>query len=180
MIQMTLDLRALAKRVHVANAKWWVHLDTGVRLHRNVGELLILVVSELAEAMEGHRKSLNDDKLPHRTMYEVELADAFIRVLDIMGGLQLPFKNRLSVMQFTNNTGENLLKLTALCTQAYSYRARTSELARVLEQFLVELIALCAHDSCDLIGAFEEKMAFNAVRVDHTHEARKQADGKKY
>ena len=47
----------------------------------------MLVVSELAEAMEGHRKSLMDDKLPHRPMIEVELADALIRILDISGGL---------------------------------------------------------------------------------------------
>lgn len=32
----------------------------------------------------------------------------------------------------------------------------------------------------DLQGAFEEKMNFNAVRRDHTHEARREADGKKF
>lgn len=49
----------------------------------------MLVVSELAEAMEGHRKGLRDDKLPHRAMLEVELADAVIRILDISAGLSL-------------------------------------------------------------------------------------------
>lgn len=58
-------------------------------LKRNVGELLMLVVSELAEALEGDRKNLQDDKLPHRKMFEVELADAVIRILDIAGGFQL-------------------------------------------------------------------------------------------
>lgn len=111
----------MAARVHEANAKWWVDLETGERIERNVGELLMLSVSELAEAMEGHRKNLQDDKLPHRKMFEVEIADCLIRLLDIAGGLGL-----------------------------------------------------------DLGGAFEEKMAYNAVRVDHTHEARKAADGKKY
>jgi hypothetical protein len=42
----------------------------------------MLMVSELAEAMEGHRKGLMDDKLPHRTALEVELADCLIRILD--------------------------------------------------------------------------------------------------
>ena len=42
----------------------------------------MLMVSELAEAMEGERKSLMDDKLPHRKMAEVELADALIRIFD--------------------------------------------------------------------------------------------------
>lgn len=44
---------------------------------------LMLTVSELSEAMEGHRKGLADDKLPHRRMFEVELADAMIRILHL-------------------------------------------------------------------------------------------------
>ena len=47
------------------------------------------IASEVSEAMEGHRKLLMDDKLPHRTMLEVELADAVIRVFDLAGGLGL-------------------------------------------------------------------------------------------
>jgi len=78
-----------ATRVHEANAKWWVDLYTGEPIERNVGELLMLCVSELSEALEGHRKNLMDDKLPHRKMFEVELADCLIRILDIAGGLGL-------------------------------------------------------------------------------------------
>jgi hypothetical protein len=62
---------------HAANHKWWISLDDGVtQLKRNKGELLMLMVSEIAEAMEGERKDLMDDKLPYRKMAEVELADA--------------------------------------------------------------------------------------------------------
>lgn len=78
---------------------WWTELGTGrdmtstgypkVQPNRNVGELLCLVHSEVSEAMEGHRKLLMDDKLPHRTMLEVELADAVIRICDMAGGLNL-------------------------------------------------------------------------------------------
>lgn len=35
--------------------------------------------------MEGHRKDLMDDKLPHRQMVRVELADAVIRIYDLAG-----------------------------------------------------------------------------------------------
>jgi len=56
---------------------------------RNVGELLCLVHSEISEAMEGARKNLHDDKLPHRRMLEVELADAMIRMFDIAGAYGL-------------------------------------------------------------------------------------------
>jgi NTP pyrophosphatase (non-canonical NTP hydrolase) len=64
---------------------WWHDIHTGEPLERNVGELLMLIVSEVAEAMEGHRKNLMDDKLPHRKMLEVELADAVIRIFDLAG-----------------------------------------------------------------------------------------------
>lgn len=56
---------------------------------RNKGELLCLVHSEISEAMEGHRKDLMDEKLPHRKAFEVELADALIRIFDIAGAYDL-------------------------------------------------------------------------------------------
>lgn len=114
-------LNRLAKICHKANARWWHEPLTGARLDRNVGEMLMLSVSELAEAMEGHRKNLMDDKLPHRPMIEVEIVDCFIRLFDLAG--------------------------------AYGM---------------------------DLDGAFEEKMAFNATRADHTNAARLAAGGKQY
>lgn len=82
-------LTALANEVHRRNveAGWWTDLHTGEDLHgkRNVGEMLCLVHSEISEAMEGHRKRLMDDKLSHRPMLKVELIDAVIRILDILG-----------------------------------------------------------------------------------------------
>ena len=39
--------------------------------------------------MEGARKGLSDDKLPSRTMEEVELADTLIRIFDYAGGFGL-------------------------------------------------------------------------------------------
>jgi NTP pyrophosphatase (non-canonical NTP hydrolase) len=65
--------------------RWYHHPVTGERLTLNKGERLMLIVSELAEAMEGERKGLMDDKLPHRPMAEVELADALIRIFDYAG-----------------------------------------------------------------------------------------------
>lgn len=73
-------------------AGWWNDLRTGEELVDRphiIGEKLMLVVSEVAEAMEGHRKKLMDDKLPHRPMIEVELADAVIRICDLAGAMGL-------------------------------------------------------------------------------------------
>ena len=49
-------LNGFCSLVHTLNQRWWHDLATGERLNRNLGELLMLVVSEIAEAMEGHRK----------------------------------------------------------------------------------------------------------------------------
>ena len=54
-----------------------------------VAEKLCLIHSEVSEAMEGARKNLMDDKIKHRKMIEVELADAVIRILDLCGALKL-------------------------------------------------------------------------------------------
>lgn len=69
---------------------WWTNITTKQPLtlsEVNIGEKLMLIVSEVAEGMEGHRKSLMDDKLTHRTRLEVELADAIIRICDLAGFL---------------------------------------------------------------------------------------------
>lgn len=68
-----------------ADAGWWDREKTW----ETVPRCLMLIVSELAEAMEGDRKDLMDDKLPHRKMLEVELADAMIRIGDLAGALGL-------------------------------------------------------------------------------------------
>lgn len=80
-----------------SRAGWWTDLKTGEPLNSQAGEppkvqipeKLMLIVSEVAEAMEGHRKGLMDNHLPHRTMLEVELADTVIRCFDLAGGLGL-------------------------------------------------------------------------------------------
>jgi NTP pyrophosphatase (non-canonical NTP hydrolase) len=87
--QIAAMINSLTRHVHAANKQWWRNLETDEPIQRNVGELLALVHSEISEALEGHRKNLMDDKLPHRKMFEVELADAIIRIFDIAAGLNL-------------------------------------------------------------------------------------------
>lgn len=88
----------LAEVCHTAsfNAGWWRHGTEDLRTEMLAGsrfgkalfaEKLTLVHSEVSEAMEGHRKGLMDNHLPHRPMAEVELADAVIRIADLAGAM---------------------------------------------------------------------------------------------
>jgi NTP pyrophosphatase (non-canonical NTP hydrolase) len=88
-VPLSQSLNGFAKMCHEANIKWWYDLNTGALLDRNKGEMLMLMVSEIAEAMEGERKDLMDDHLPHRKMAEVELADALIRIFDYAGAYNM-------------------------------------------------------------------------------------------
>ena len=79
-------LNDFAQECHSANIQWWRDVNTNEPIKRNFGELIALCHSELSEALEGHRKDLNDDKLPHRKMVEVELVDCLIRIFDLAAG----------------------------------------------------------------------------------------------
>ena len=55
---------------------------------RNTGEALMLIVTELAEAMEGYRKQDHDN-------FREELADTFIRLFDLCGGLKIDIQSEI-------------------------------------------------------------------------------------
>lgn len=76
-------INALAAHLHAKSsaAGWWDGVDANDPYV--AATKLMLIVSEVSEAMEGMRKDLMDDKLPHRKMGEVELADALIRICDL-------------------------------------------------------------------------------------------------
>ena len=80
-------LADLVAHTHRANKHWWKDPKTGEPFNPYLltPTKLMLIVSELSEAMEGHRKDLNDTHLTNRKMFEVEMADALIRLLDLAG-----------------------------------------------------------------------------------------------
>lgn len=100
------------------NAGWWQDISTGqdftvecqqgTRLGKAiVAEKLCLIHSEVSEAMEGARKNLQDDKLPHRKMLEVELADAVIRIMDLCGALKYDLAGAMQEKLLYNSSRED-------------------------------------------------------------------------
>lgn len=104
-----------------AESGWWTDLKTGESttspcygtqlipdlLKINVPEKLCLIHSEISEGMEGFRKDLMDDKLKHRPMLEVELADAVIRIFDLAGGIGLDVAGAIAEKLLVNATRED-------------------------------------------------------------------------
>ena len=195
-----MNLNELAKTVHLANTKWWQDVDTGLPIKRNKGELLALVHSELSECHEGECEDLQDDKLPDRKMGEVECVDAVIRLFDYSAGFGYDLNAAallVGLLEFND-----LNHITA-CAQLFDLVKQVSHgnlatvhaaVSRVLEHerkgrspqevaaALVHcLLSICVYaklQGYDLQGAYTDKTAYNASRVDHSHEARKAVGGK--
>ena len=90
---------------------------------RNVGEMLMLIVSEIGEAMEAHRKNrfairskidpkkdMEPVKFEHliKDTFEDELADAVIRILDMAGGLGIDLEWHIQQKVEYNKSRERL------------------------------------------------------------------------
>lgn len=176
-----MDLNKYAQEIHQANRKWWVDLETGLPIERNKAELRMLVISELSECLEGERKNLQDDKLPHRKMAEVEMADTVIRILDYAGGFKIELGeipvDQLILMDsipLPDNRAQFLFIITCgVCDSQDQESVSLRGLIWFCETY-------CKKFGYDLWSAVEEKLKFNATREDHTTEARKQANGKKF
>lgn len=168
-----MNLNELAVQVHQANIKWWQDIDTGSPIERNRKELLMLVITEISEAVEGERKNLMDDKLPHRRMAEVEMADAYIRLLDYSAGFKVHIGERYCNYVPAENKGEALFNISACVIRIAISDERLAAALYQIEDY-------CKFHGYDLMVAMKEKMNFNAKREDHTHEARAIAGGKKW
>lgn len=102
------NLNNLAKEIHQVNKEkgFWDK-------ERNVGEMLMLVTSELGEAMEAHRKGTfanweayesnlkKGENVPEnfkkhiKDSFEDEIADAIIRLLDMAAGLNIDLDKQI-------------------------------------------------------------------------------------
>ncbi len=198
---LPLDLRTLAADIHASNiaAGWWkqtrlpdenIHpgaAPTMLTLPRNVGELLALIHSEISEADVGFDADLMDDKLPHRRMTEVELADVSICVLDMLGFYAPKW------VQDDRDSGPLALPLYAYwpdwcrlmhrtTTEALEHfrKGREEEGCRSLDKLLGVVHFAAIQFGYDLTGAIIEKRAFNQTRSDHQLSNRAASGGKQF
>lgn len=144
---------------------------------------MMLVVTELAEAAEGFRKDLDDDHLPHHKMFDVELADAAIRLLDIAGALDIDcdIDTRLVwiarndiTRAYNRNQLEHLFYITTKLTD------RTHGTHSCVRNSLAAIQAVAAMNGIDLDLIIVEKSRYNETRADHKPENRDKPGGKKY
>ena len=167
-------INLLAQEIHADNvaAGWW-------EKDQCLFTKFQLVSTEVAEATEGERKNLMDDKLPKRKMGEVELADALIRTLDIAGHLKISCStsyDQLTLPSMPKNI--NIFKVHWFINKALIAFEEVRS-PRSLAVLIKHIMIAGEMMNYDIVAAMEEKRAFNKVREDHKLENRAKANGKK-
>ena len=199
-------VREQSKTQHANNSKWWYDLVTGDRLDRNRGELLALVHSEISEAWQGLYQF--DDKLPEQNGALTEIADALIRVFDMLGGFGIEFPesqvfpelviseegcgvayainechssvtNLLEVYRKHSDDNDKLVKGYAnLIGTLFSTYSLILDL--IDDEVVVEFNTLQPFATTDLVDLLNMKAEYNKNRADHKVENRIADGGKKF
>lgn len=153
---------------------------TGIDPNKNIGELLMLIVSELGEALEAHRcgrfakmeivesntfgewDCIPDFEKYIKDTFEDEIADVFIRLFDLCGylGIELSEPGSVVVYKDNKNVGETFLYICGLLSDA-----RIERNSNFYEQAVFELLlGFCQHNNIHIQKHIEAKMAYNKTR----------------
>lgn len=178
------DLDVLGTKIHELNRKWW----PANAADRPKAQINILIISELIECMEGERKNLMDDKLPHRKMAEVEMADTVIRVLDTMAAFGFVYRNpkedgmtvASSKLEGVNPEEDKIDILYALVSMLPVGMYFGHKPSAVFSSIIDGCEEYCKLFGYDLWAAVDEKLEYNKNRIDHTLEHRMAEGGKKW
>lgn len=151
-----------------AKAGWWNDLATGQPKKRSVGELFVLMVTELSEAYRAYLTQEPDDKLPQYPGLGVEIGDLQIRLADFAGAL---ISGMIVENTGTYNPGAAMLKEICEIADRYESIRKTPQAKGDEEQG----DHLPPQEVAEMVFA---KLEFNATRPDHKIENRKAAGGK--
>jgi NTP pyrophosphatase (non-canonical NTP hydrolase) len=181
------NINELIERAH-AQAKamgWW---DT----ERNIGELLMLIVSECGEALEAHRSgkranlqgALPISELPSQTgdntqsdfqalfklyikdTFEDELADIVIRIADYAGfmGYELHVPKKVELIRFVknDNVGESLFGIVRSISSVRMLGVDSDETR--LSAAVIGCFSLANMMNADLWKHIDLKLKYNLTR----------------
>lgn len=174
------NLTELAKEIHEWNVHvgWWDDFEVKSERHELAK---MLVISELVEAMEGYRKDLFDEHLPEFKMFDVELADAMIRLLDLAGAYEL---NLNSVYEFVErdfhfesqkNIPEQLYQVVKSIHGLWG-----KPFQHEITQGIISIMIVAKLNDVDLWKLVDLKRVYNKERLDHKRENRNKDGGKKF
>lgn len=190
------NFNSLADEVHQSNvqAGWWSDPKTGERKDRNVGEMLMLVVSEVCEGADGLENDLMDDKLPQYPMLAVELADTNIRILDLVGFHKIDLDALLAMIGdhdsiSSDDDQQALMRIVRHVAVAMEGNRKNKAHDKWPEFKAFDIgLAMAFRDAYLLAESYgweldeiiAAKRAFNAQREDHKVENRLKPGGKAY
>lgn len=180
------NLNEYAAHIHELNAHWWQNPD-GSPKELDKGERFMLMISELAEAMEGARKNLQDDHLPQFPMIWVELADEVIRVLDSGHVYGWDFTREMEfdkLIDCPQTVGAWLLNISSdvlFLAEAEINKAHHEEISGLAYQVIRNCVEYAAQLGCeDFWNVVYLKLVYNSARPDHKLENRMAPGGKQW
>lgn len=173
----TEQLKSLSTTAHqiAVSKKFW---EDGVQ--RNKGEMVMLIITELAEAVEAHRKGrfvlvvdaawmaassdeshLYEEYFPEKIKdtFEDEIADALIRIFDYCHGWKLMIYDRDYRKESTGNVAEDILRLTHYVMSAY-HNVNGKDWGYAI----AAIQAFCIWYKIDIYNHVVWKMNFNKTR----------------
>lgn len=155
---------------------------SGINPNRNIGELLMLIVTELSEAVEAHRENKHADiknylsgiyeGMGHRSFhsfikdtFEDEIADVFIRLFDLCGYLKIEPGFSGIIVDKIENVPEHLFFINQYICGLYKRRFGLIENVRDnIKDILVLLGIMCHQFKIDIDKHIKFKMAYNKTR----------------
>ena len=157
---------------------------TGINPNKNIGELLMLIISELGEALEAHRcgrfvakhtdmlewideTSLDNDhwiklfEINIKNTFEDELADVFIRLFDLCGylGIEPKIVHFSVIDESVTNMGEMLFCVTKEIVKISDHHR-----GAFMESSLDLLDSICEKSNIPIEKYIKAKMAYNRTR----------------